>query len=901
MQPINQTWQDILALLQVPTHPNMFVLGSFAARVTVYSQQVRALNLIDALVSTGRIRRRSSVAIVGAGAAGLTAASALLRMGVLNVRIFESEDGVLPIQRSSRARYLHPHIYDWPARDIAEVRAELPVLDWEACYANELAAKFASAWRGLCKSRGVTSELHKAARVTSKNLECRVSSDGAEPELFDITIVAVGFGVERDSRSSYPYWADIPADDPRFRKRTWLISGAGDGALTDVMRLGFNGSNHDEILRLVVRNADNQPDALKRLKSMVRAGMTGPALFEAFNPNQLIGDASLRDGEVLLNTNEAQLFGTNEVPARSSVLNRLITWALLKKGKVKLLDGRLSVDDIPLAADGWHVPLVVDGVTKIVQADEVLVRHGPEAPFTRELRGPLPWLDGDTSFWRSLRVLRSRWQRLYGDGHPDRTLDREHWSPENFTPEQLSLEFGPGQALLLSSDRVARGLANSVAAAVRATNSSPEQSDAELVQHLVVDAALKDARTFGQAIRALHDAPVAIVDITQQDVGLMLLLGIRAVSRRGITVAIVCGNMDTVRWDDLAFNLRGLRIVADPEPARRDFELKLVACLRTGVYRCSQRSDYLDLPVFDVVRNIGIRPDDYAPLRPEVLTVVLCPFDERYSSDLWPELQRAIESVHARSSRNDGGPARRAIDLESPEVLERRLYEAIRRCDACIVDLTLDRANVYFELGVRLATNNTGATIVRAAPAYASEIWPQGTPTTSQSSVSLDELLGTISYTAKSLENALQTKNTGKTSGSFVFDTLRDVTAAELELAGRSVEETLQSLAASAVGPDPIKDAMSPLLYGDNPSVATSARRLALEAKLALALYWVHRQARQRPDAVERATKLLTELSLFEENVELPANEREQVRRVMQTLREELKDHELNQHPKGRE
>ncbi len=56
--------------MEVPGEPGVFVLGCFERRVTLYSQQVRALNLVHSLFAEGRLREGDRVAIVGAGRPG---------------------------------------------------------------------------------------------------------------------------------------------------------------------------------------------------------------------------------------------------------------------------------------------------------------------------------------------------------------------------------------------------------------------------------------------------------------------------------------------------------------------------------------------------------------------------------------------------------------------------------------------------------------------------------------------------------------------------------------------------------------------------------------------------------------------------------------------------------------
>jgi FAD dependent oxidoreductase len=128
-----------LSNYRLPDHP-LYLVGIFARGVTVYSQQIRAFNLIWALVEQGILAcklkedapdpgNRASIAIIGGGFAGLTAAAALLKKGVhADITIFEQRDTLLPLQHGSDTRWLHPRIYNWPADDSESAVADLPLL-----------------------------------------------------------------------------------------------------------------------------------------------------------------------------------------------------------------------------------------------------------------------------------------------------------------------------------------------------------------------------------------------------------------------------------------------------------------------------------------------------------------------------------------------------------------------------------------------------------------------------------------------------------------------------------------------------------------------------------------------------------------------------------------------------
>jgi|SRR6516225_6601828 len=138
---------EFLQKMAVPEHQGVYVLGSFAKHVTIYSQQVRAINLVDSLCRTGQLTEGKRVAIVGGGIAGVTVAAAALVRGA-RVTVIEQAQDFMPIQSNASERYLHPHIYDWPLTPGNE-SAGLPLLDWEAGDASSVFEKLREAWREL--------------------------------------------------------------------------------------------------------------------------------------------------------------------------------------------------------------------------------------------------------------------------------------------------------------------------------------------------------------------------------------------------------------------------------------------------------------------------------------------------------------------------------------------------------------------------------------------------------------------------------------------------------------------------------------------------------------------------------------------------------------------------------
>jgi NADH dehydrogenase FAD-containing subunit len=94
--------EAVIREARVPS-TSVFFLGCIASRVTLLSQQRRALNLVDAILATDFVRTDGRVAIVGAGAAGVTAAAAFAVAApeLKQIDLFEKCDGPLHLQQES--------------------------------------------------------------------------------------------------------------------------------------------------------------------------------------------------------------------------------------------------------------------------------------------------------------------------------------------------------------------------------------------------------------------------------------------------------------------------------------------------------------------------------------------------------------------------------------------------------------------------------------------------------------------------------------------------------------------------------------------------------------------------------------------------------------------------------
>lgn len=274
--------QQILDRMQVPGLPYLYVLGCLESRITLYTQQVRALNLIYAL--NDKLKKGdATVAVIGAGAGGLMAAAAAGACGY-RVSVFEKNPNPLDLIGPSRLRWLHPHIYEWPHNGAENSRAGLPFLDWtEGLAHNVVFDQLHPQWADLVKAYHI--EVHPSVRDlgidpgaggphmlrwngggpnTPYNNPRHPSGqvmwgnrEGSRMRIqpFDVVILAVGFGKERRSDrfpDVIPYWEGDNIDrDDRLTKSPVsrvLISGTGDGGLIDLLRYSFRDFRHEIIL-----------------------------------------------------------------------------------------------------------------------------------------------------------------------------------------------------------------------------------------------------------------------------------------------------------------------------------------------------------------------------------------------------------------------------------------------------------------------------------------------------------------------------------------------------------------------------------------------------------------------------------------------------------------------------
>jgi hypothetical protein len=687
---------EFLRLASVPGHSGIYVLGCFARYVTIHAQQVRALNLIDSLAKSGVLSKRSKLAIIGGGIAGLTAAAAAAVRGVGRVVVFERENEFLVLQRNSEQRYVHPHIYDWPSADALVDDAGLPILNWSAERAAEVVSCLSDAWNQIrealpgiidhqmgCRELAVRSVMRAEVRIGEH-------SDG-----FDAVVLAVGFG--RDAQvGTDSYWTDSRIDGKEAGEEgAWLVSGGGDGALTDLMRLCISGFRHKRVLEAVDEDARQKVgDHLKEIESKVPPDQLAQHYLDAAASiaHNLKAKLKRRDIEkVWLNCTKEELFRP-----RSSRLNRLISAWLLLESRFEIVAKPGPIVETVSAPPNVEVHFEDPAVKLIVR--HVILRHGPREDTT--LRASFPniyeaCVDIEAE-WRSARQDKD-WTKepLY----EKREFDREAGS----TPP-LRVDFGHkagcivvGRGAALKGSPLQTFARPALEGFSQYAKSVGLDLDLDPVVFSLTDVFANSA-AYERTVRALCYSPFAIIDITDYEPAALLLLGIRAATRRGITVTVTEKGLSGT----LPFNIGAL----NPVPLdRKGYVAAIARALQSGFEALKSQPDvYLDLPAYDALRKLG---EDHRVIEPEVQILFLRWFDQQYKDLVSEFVESRLQNAFNKATLVT------TLDSSSPQLVKQRLYAAIRRTRLCVADWTAWRPNVFFEIGVRLAVNGTDPIFIR--------------------------------------------------------------------------------------------------------------------------------------------------------------------------------------------
>ncbi|WP_152629463.1 tetratricopeptide repeat protein [Haliangium ochraceum] len=420
------TPSDVLRHMQVDGYNRTYVLGSYERRVTVYSQQVRALNLIYSLFHERQLAAGQRVAVIGGGVAGLTAAAGALRKGC-EVTVLEKNERLLHMFERCTKRWLHPRVYDWPLPDSLDPDAALPVLTWQAAPAGEVVERIREQWEAIKTKSG------DRARVESNISNADIDTSNAPPLVtwnpyeigeFNVVVVAVGFGIEKrfPAATWTSYWDDDALDgsDRGDGEVSILVSGLGDGSLTDLVRASLEGYRHDELVTHFGLDPEKNPAARKLADHLLeledeavrRERSDGPEAAARYLTQEygkpldelakFVDDQlKVRDRRKVILNGEGQFAITRS----ASILNRLLAARLLSRGRVHYRSGKLTVPEDKAAG----TVIIGDGDPESFH--KIIARHGTESAMDKGFR--TLHKDAETRFRARNELDQTRRERMW--------------------------------------------------------------------------------------------------------------------------------------------------------------------------------------------------------------------------------------------------------------------------------------------------------------------------------------------------------------------------------------------------------------------------------------------------------------------------------------------------------
>lgn len=222
-----------------------------------------------------------------------------------------------------------------------------------------------------------------------------------------------------------------------------------------------------------------------------------------------------------------------------------------------------------------------------------------------------------------------------------------------------------------------------------------------------VDWVIASPERLRNTVTALCQAEIAVFDVTDYEPAVMLLLGIRSVVRRGVTIASYGGQYIIGDPINYPFSIKEVNIVSHSNKQLEKGEDPIVLIgqkIIAGFEQLHNIPNYLDLPVFDAIRTLPPDREQRIPKDYTEQVLVLCSFSQHYTDNNW---RRHLKRHLPTYLQNHKALILRTLDLKSPRLVSQSLYEAMRLTLMCIVDWTEWRPNVFFELGVRLAAVDT--------------------------------------------------------------------------------------------------------------------------------------------------------------------------------------------------
>jgi hypothetical protein len=258
-------------LLTHRVRDGLYDIGPHLSPISIRDQMIRGYTLVTRAIRENIIGPKKPLLIVGAGAAGATAAMIAAARGV-ETTLLERSSNAFRLQAGNQSRILNPTIYDWPAEHFAVSKfpwtgPRFP-LSWEA----DTSLQIAVGWEAKFNDEVEDNELltfvpnmlvDRPAKLFRKRrtglikvyFKSEAGTDRKGPFFFAMVISCIGAGPEVVTIGDYRgkrFWdSDAFANDnlglPAYITPRVIISGGGDGALQDFLRIVTTKKSAKEI------------------------------------------------------------------------------------------------------------------------------------------------------------------------------------------------------------------------------------------------------------------------------------------------------------------------------------------------------------------------------------------------------------------------------------------------------------------------------------------------------------------------------------------------------------------------------------------------------------------------------------------------------------------------------